>query len=444
MAQRIAPHEITSRGAAKQALIEGIKTKRAGIGIVGLGYVGLPLATSFSDAGYHTIGFEIDESKARRINEKQAAPGSSVVVDLLARKRLRATTDFREIKECDCIIICVPTPLNHTLDPDLSHIREAVQQVKKHLRPGQLIVLESTTYPGCTDEMVLAELSQTGLQLDRDFFVAFSPERVDPGNRDFGPTNTPRIVGGCSPDSAEVARALYVAITPNVKVVSSTRVAETAKILENTFRAVNIALVNEMALICSEMDIDIWEVIEAAKTKPYGFMPFYPGPGVGGHCIPIDPAYLAWKSKQFGTESRFIHLAQQINDAMPKHVVRLITEGLNADGKPLRGSRILLIGVAYKPDVDDMRESPALEIMHLLSGQGADVSYHDPFVKRLDTEHTSVELDENTLLNADCVVIVTAHTGVDYRLIGKCARLIVDTRNVIPKDLPNKSRIIRL
>ncbi|HXM18385.1 MAG TPA: nucleotide sugar dehydrogenase [Candidatus Tumulicola sp.] len=444
MAYRIAPHDITSRGTAKQALIEAIKSKRAGVGIVGLGYVGLPLATSFSEAGYHTIGFEIDESKARRINENQTSARSPVVVEMLARKRLRATTDFREIKECDCIIICVPTPLTDTLDPDLSHIRAAVQQVKKHLRPGQLIVLESTTYPGCTDELLLAELTQTGLELDRDFFVAFSPERVDPGNRDFGIANTPRIVGGCSPDSAEAAEALYTAITPNVKVVSSTRVAETAKVLENTFRAVNIALVNEMALICREMDIDIWEVIDAAKTKPYGFMPFYPGPGVGGHCIPIDPAYLSWKGKQFGVESRFIRLAQQINDAMPKHVVRLVTEGLNVDGKPLRGARILLIGVAYKPDVDDMRESPALEIIKLLRDQQADVSYHDPFVARLDAEHASVALDDIVLQNADCVVIVTAHTGVDHKFIGERAKLIVDTRNVIPKDLPTKARVIRL
>lgn len=480
----IAPGQTASR-----ILIDLIQTKRARVGVVGLGYVGLPLALKFSDDGYHTVGFEIDEAKVHKLNEGRthsANPQGSGVVEQLAIKRFKATSDFSELTKCDCIIVCVPTPLTIADEPDLGPIRSAVAQVKQHLRHGQLVVLESTTYPGCTDEVVLADLLQSGLELDKDFLVAFSPERVDPGNVQFDVGDIPRIVGGCSPNSAEAAKALYGAIAPKVQVVSSTRVAETAKLLENTFRAVNVGLINEMALMCHRMNIDIWEVIEAARTKPYGFMAFYPGPGIGGHCIPVDPAYLAWKARQFGAEARFITTAQQINDHMPGYVVQLAADALNEAGKALRGSRVLLVGVAYKQDVDDIRESPAIDIIQLLRGKKAKVSYHDPFVEMIDFSKipwklrgsalgfgperrddepklekahketlggqratdplASVELSESTLQRADCVVIVTAHTQIDYQLITQHAPLIVDTRNALGAELRrhNKARIVRL
>ncbi|MBX5479289.1 MAG: nucleotide sugar dehydrogenase, partial [Pyrinomonas methylaliphatogenes] len=357
---------------------------------------------------------------------------------------------------CDCIIICVPTPLRKTKEPDISYILAATEEIKKSLRRGQLIVLESTTYPGTTDEVLLPAFEETGLKLDQDFLLAFSPERVDPGNPKYQTHNIPKVVGGVSPASTEAAAALYGQIVNEVHPVSSARVAEAAKLLENTFRAVNIGMANEMARLCYALGIDTWEVIRAAATKPFGFMPFYPGPGIGGHCIPLDPHYLSWKARQHGFESRFISLAEEVNSRMPEHVVQLVIDGLNDDRKALKGARILLLGVAYKKDVDDVRESPALSIIDRLRAKGADVRYHDPHVEevRFDDAHTqaggdplrSVALTPEELAAADCVVIVTDHSKVDYEMVVEHARLIVDTRNALNGDLRQtaKARIIRL
>lgn len=472
----------------RDELLRLIETRTAQIGVVGLGYVGLPLALALAEAGFATIGFEIDEAKARAVNEGHSYIGDISSADIfkqLASRRFRATTDFKRLDGCDCIILCVPTPLSRTNDPDLSYIETATAQVRGTLRRGQLIVLESTTYPGCTEELMLPALRNSGLELDSDFLLAFSPERVDPGNHDFTTEGIPRIVGGCSPDSTDVAAALYRCAVPAVHVVSSARAAETAKLLENTFRAVNIGLVNELALMCYQMNIDIWEVIEAAKTKPYGFMPFYPGPGIGGHCIPLDPAYLSWRGRQFGLESRFIDVAQQINGAMPGYVVQLVADALNARGKAVNGANVLLLGVTYKKDVGDVRESPAIEIIEELRVKRARVSYYDPFVPRIDfskmqsklrrdmmysgserrsrpsvlrsaekPQHgrrisdpiSSVELTDEVLKQADCVVIVTDHSSVDYQRVADRASLIVDTRNAMKEHVrgQNRTQIVRL
>ncbi|HEX8853726.1 MAG TPA: nucleotide sugar dehydrogenase, partial [Pyrinomonadaceae bacterium] len=370
--------------------------------------------------------------------------------------RLRATTDFRYLKDCDAIIICVPTPLRKTKEPDVSYILAAAEQITKSLRRGQLIVLESTTYPGTTDEVLLPMFEEAGLHLDEDFLLAFSPERVDPGNPQFQTHNIPKVVGGCTQDSTDAAAMLYAQIVNDVHAVSSARVAEAAKLLENTFRAVNIGMANEMARLCYALDIDTWEVIRAAATKPFGFMPFYPGPGIGGHCIPLDPHYLSWKARQHGFDSRFIGLAEEVNSRMPEHVVQLVSDGLNDDRKALNGARLLVLGVAYKKDINDMRESPALSIIDLLRKKGADVRYHDPYVAevRFDDAHTvgggdplaSVELTDEELRAADCLVIVTDHSGVDYRRVCQLSTLIVDTRNALSGDLRRTScaRIIRL
>src|SRR4029077_3604222 len=356
------------------------------VGVIGLGYVGLPLAVEFARAGFDVTGFGGDSSKADQINDGRSYIPDVADDDLAAGVRagkLRATADMHALGEMDAIDICVPTPLRKTKDPDLSYVVKAVEAVAATLRRGQLIILESTTYPGTTEEVVQPMLQAKGLEADADFLLAFSPERVDPGNREFNTRNIPKIVGGVGPASTEAAAALYGATVQQVVPVSSTRVAEMVKLLENTFRAVNIGLVNEIALMCHKMDIDVWEVIDAARTKPFGFMPFYPGPGLGGHCIPIDPFYLSWKARQNGFEARFIELAGQVNGAMPEYVVQLIAEALNTARKPLNGSRVHLFGMAYKPNVGDLRESPALDIMELLSRQGAVVSYTDPYVASL-------------------------------------------------------------
>ena len=443
----------------KNEIINLITGQRARVGVIGLGYVGLPLLTEFAGKGYHTIGFEVDERKAAQINAGHSYIGdvdSSVVKGLVDAGRLRATTDFDHLKECDAIIICVPTPLRKTKEPDVSFILAAAEAIKQRLRRGQLVILESTTYPGTTDEVLLPIFEGTGLKLDEDFLLAFSPERVDPGNPHFQTHNIPKVVGGVTDDSTAAAAALYSQIVNDVHAVSSARVAEAAKLLENTFRAVNIGMANEMARLCYALNIDTWEVIGAAATKPFGFMPFYPGPGIGGHCIPLDPHYLSWKARQHGFDSRFISLAEEVNSRMPEHVVQLVSDGLNDDRKSMKGARILLVGVAYKRDIDDVRESPALSIIDRLRSKGCDVRYHDPFVQqvRFDDAHiegggaplSSVDLSDEEIRAADCIVIVTDHTQIDYGRVIELASLIVDTRNALNGDLRrgSRARIIRL
>lgn len=436
-----------------------IESRTARVGVIGLGYVGLPLLVEFAAKGFRAVGFEVDEKKAEAINRGESYIGdvaSTTVAELAASERLRATTDFDELASCDAIIICVPTPLRKTKEPDISYILAAAMEIQERLRRGQLIILESTTYPGTTDEVLLPMFAEAGLKLDEDFLLAFSPERVDPGNPQFKTDNIPKVVGGCTEDSTEVAAALYGQIVKDVHPVTSARVAEAAKLLENTFRAVNIGMANEMARLCYALGIDTWEVIRAAATKPFGFMPFYPGPGLGGHCIPLDPHYLSWKARQHGFESRFIGLADEVNSRMPEHVCQLVADGLNDEAKAVKGSRVLLLGVAYKKDIADVRESPALSIIDRLRAKGADVRYHDPFVAevRFDDAHTegggaplsSVELTDEELRGADCVLIVADHSAVDYRRVCNLSKLVVDTRNALDGELRKQSRarVIRL
>ncbi len=443
----------------KEQITQLISQKRARIGVIGLGYVGLPLLVEFASNGFRGTGFEVDEHKASQINAGISYIGDvpeGKVKELVDASLLQATTDFAHLAECDAIIICVPTPLRKTKEPDVSYILAAAEEITKRLRRGQLIVLESTTYPGTTDEVLLPMFEETGLKLDEDFLLAFSPERVDPGNPQFQTHNIPKVVGGVTPDSTEVAAHLYSQIVREVHAVSSARVAETAKLLENTFRAVNIGMANEMARLCYALNIDTWEVIRAAATKPFGFMAFYPGPGIGGHCIPLDPHYLSWKARQHGFDSRFIGLAEEVNSRMPEHVVQLVADGLNDERKAMKGSNVLLLGVAYKKDIDDVRESPALSIIDRLRAKGAEVRYHDPFVKevRFDDAHTegggeplaSVLLTDEELRATDCLIIVTNHSGIDYQRICRLARLIVDTRNALNGEVRREStaRIIRL
>jgi len=440
-------------------LIGLITEKRATIGVIGLGYVGLPLVAEFAANGFKGIGFEVDQNKADQINKGISYIGdvsSAKVKELVDAGRLKATTDFNHLSECDAIIICVPTPLRKTKEPDVSYILAAAEEIQKRIRRGQLVILESTTYPGTTNEVLLPMFEETGLKLDEDFLLAFSPERVDPGNPQFLTHNIPKVVGGVTPASTEVADLLYSQIVKDVHAVSSARVAEAAKLLENTFRAVNIGMANEMARLCYALNIDTWEVIRAAATKPFGFMPFYPGPGIGGHCIPLDPHYLSWKARQHGFDSRFISLAEEVNSRMPEHVVQLVADGLNDERKAMKGSRVLLLGVAYKKDIDDVRESPALSIIDRLRVKGADVRYHDPFVKEVsfDEAHThadgellqSVPLTDDELRSADCVIIVTDHSEVDYKRVCALTPLIVDTRNALNGELRRESsaRVIRL
>ncbi len=443
----------------KNEITNLIKNKSAHVGVIGLGYVGLPLLTEFARQGFSATGFEVNEAKAAQINSGESYIGdvsSSSIKELVDSGKLQATTDFGELKRCDAVIICVPTPLRKTKEPDVSYILSAAEEIKKRLRRGQLIVLESTTYPGTTDEVLLPMFAETGLKLDEDFLLAFSPERVDPGNPDFQTHNIPKVVGGVTDDSTEAAAALYSQIVNDVHSVTSARVAETAKLLENTFRAVNIGMANEMARLCYALGIDTWEVIRAAATKPFGFMPFYPGPGIGGHCIPLDPHYLSWKARQHGFDSRFIGLAEEVNSRMPEHVVQLVSDGLNDARKAMNGSRVLLLGVAYKKDIDDVRESPALSIIDRLRQKGCDVRYHDPFVAQVsfDDAHaessgaplSSVDLSDEEIRAADCVVIVTNHSDIDYSRVTNLAPLVVDTRNALNGDLRrgSRARIIRL
>ncbi len=443
----------------KNELMNLITNKQAHVGVIGLGYVGLPLLAEFASKGFQATGFEVDENKANQINAGHSYIGdvpATKVNAFVSSQRLRATTDFDHLRECDAIIICVPTPLRKTKEPDVSYILSAAEEIQKRLRRGQLIILESTTYPGTTDEVLLPMFEETGLKLDVDFLLAFSPERVDPGNPQFMTHNIPKVVGGVTEDSTTASAHLYSQIVNDVHSVTSARVAETAKLLENTFRAVNIGMANEMARLCYALNIDTWEVIRAAATKPFGFMAFYPGPGIGGHCIPLDPHYLSWKARQHGFDSRFISLAEEVNSRMPEHVVQLVSDGLNDDRKPMKGSNVLLLGVAYKRDVDDVRESPALSIIDRLRAKGAEVRYHDPFVKeiRFDDAHTegggeplsSVPLTDEELRGADCLIIVTDHSEIDYKRVCSLASLVVDTRNALNGELrrDSKARIIRL
>jgi UDP-N-acetyl-D-glucosamine dehydrogenase len=485
-------------------ILEKIETRQFVVGVIGLGYVGLPLAVAFAEEGFRVIGIDINEERTKAINRGEsyisdvpsaqlaaltttkmgvqdrlkisAEAGPSYSTPQLSNpesaNRLFATTDYSVLTEVDGVIICVPTPLGKTKDPDLSHIIAVTDELSSCLHRDMLVILESTTYPGTTVELMLpyleagisameADFTGNGRnqsisslpdgtrrqEVGKDFYLAFSPERIDPGRTDFNVRTTPKVIGGVTPRCTEIAHALYAAIIDHIVPVSSPKVAEMVKLLENTFRAVNIALINEMAIMCDKLEIDVWEVIEAAKTKPYGFTPFYPGPGVGGHCIPIDPQYLAWKMKKLNYNARFIELATEINFSMPHYVLGLIAEALKEDGKPLKDAKILILGVAYKANISDMRESPALDLIQLLKEGDTNLTYHDPYVPQLIVNGhnlSSVSLNEELLQSADCVVIVTAHSSYDWQWIVENSQLVVDTRNATKSVIANSARIVKL
>ncbi len=442
----------------KDELLHKIERRQATVSVVGLGYVGLPLAVAFAQAGFPTIGLDVDTAKVEAVNRGDSyiedIP-SGLLAEVVSGGRLRATADYDVLHEADAVLICVPTPLSKTKDPDVSYILMAGQAIGRRLHAGMVIVLESTTYPGTTEELLLPLLLDeharhhggATLAVGSDFFLAFSPERIDPGREDYTLHNTPKVVGGMTPGCLHVAQALYGTIVERLVPVSSPRTAEMVKLLENLFRTVNIALINEMAIMCDRLGIDVWEVIEAAKTKPFGYMPFYPGPGLGGHCLPVDPQYLAWKMRALNYNARFVHLAAEINFQMPAYVAAKVADALNEEGKPVKGAHILLLGVAYKPDVGDTRESPALEIARLLMAKGAHLSYHDPHVPSLELDGhplRSAELTEATLADADCTVIVTDHTWYDWTWVVRHARLIVDTRNACRHVRAPGARIVKL
>lgn len=418
-------------------LLQAIEKKTALIGVIGLGYVGLPIATHFCEAGFKVLGLDVDVDKVKQLRQGKSyikGVSNEVVSEIVETERFYPTLDKERLKEADCILICVPTPLTEKMEPDLSYLLNTTELLSKILRKDQLVVLESTSYPGTTEELILPKLQEKGFTVGKDFFLAFSPEREDPGNKVFNASNTPKVVGGVTPACLEVAIEMYGKITQPVP-VSSTRVAEMTKLLENTFRGVNIALVNELKVLCHKMKIDIFEVIKAASTKPFGFTPFYPGPGLGGHCIPIDPFYLSWKAREFGFSTRFIQLAGETNVSMPDYVVEKTIEALNSNKKPLNGSKILVLGVSYKKDIDDDRESPGYQIMDLLQKKGAVIYYNDPFVPQLrktrkyDFGLTSTPLLSENLKQMDAVVIVTDHSEYDFQEIVSHSSLIVDTRN---------------
>lgn len=412
-----------------------IVRKKAKIGIIGLGYVGLPLAVEFAGKGFQTTGFEIDGEKVKSINSgKSYIPDVPIktLCELSEKGTLKAVSDFKSLKNQDAVIVCVPTPLRKSKDPDVSYILSSAEEVARHLRTGQLIIFESTTYPGTTRELVKPILEQRGLRAGVDFYLAFSPERVDPGNKRFKIKNTPKIVGGVTKACTGLASTLYAQIVDTVISVSSSEAAEMVKLLENTFRAVNIGMINEIALMCHRLGLDVWEILDAAASKPFGFMPFYPGPGIGGHCIPLDPHYLGWKMKTLNFEPRFIDLAGVINSSMPEHVVKRTAELLNLKNLPLKGSRILVVGMAYKPDIADPRESPAQDVVSLLLKTLALVDYHDPFVPEIKIDGRKLKsrpLTEPILKGYDCVIIITPHSSIDYRRLVKHSRLVFDTRN---------------
>jgi len=431
-------------------LREKLEARAARVSIVGLGYVGLSLAVELAKAGMVVRGIDLDLERVSLLNRGESYlvdVSADVLAPLVAAGRLSGSTSFDEAASADALIICVPTPLRKTKEPDISYILSALESLLPHLRAGQLMVLESTTYPGTTEEVVLPRLEANGFVLGSDFFLAFSPERVDPGNKKFTTATIPKVVGGVTPACTQLAAALYRQVTATVFEVSSPRVAETAKLLENTFRSVNIALANELAVACRKIGVDPWEVIEAAATKPFGFMPFYPGPGIGGHCIPVDPLYLSWKVRLTGYEAQFIALADQINRAMPEHVVALVGEALNDRGRALRGASVLVMGITYKADVNDIRESPALEILEMLERKGAHVSYSDPFTPQLvqgGVKLTAVEPTPDAIAAADCVLILTNHSSFDYATIADRAALVVDTRNALKAYRQTRPSIITL
>ena len=451
-------------------LLEKIKTRRAVVSVIGLGYVGLPLAVTFAEAGFSVIGIEADEAKVDSVNK-----GASYIRDVTSERlsllmpsrsitgskptingravgggRLVATTDYDALAEADVAIICVPTPLGKTKEPDVSYIVSAADDIAIRLHDGMLVILESTTYPGATEELVLPRLQNAqgcNYEVGKDFYLVFSPERVDPGRTDWTISNTPKVIGGVTPRCHDMGKAIYESIVDEVVPVSSPTAAEMVKLLENTFRATNIGLVNEIAIMCDRLNINVWEVIEAAGTKPFGFMPFYPGPGLGGHCIPVDPHYLAWKLRTLNYNARFIQLAEEINFGMPAYVLGRIVDALNEDGKSVKGSKILVLGVTYKADIDDLRESPALDVIELLQEKGADVRYHDPYVPRLDIDGlhmTGATLDAQALRDSDCVIITTAHQSYDWGWIVEHSRLVVDTRNATEGVIDGADRVAKL
>lgn len=436
---------------SKQLIIKRLQNRTAKVGILGLGYVGLPLAVVFAEAGYTVTGIDPDQRKVDSLKNKVSHiqdVSSEQVARLVSSGKLSATTDFSALMEMDAVSICVPTPLRKTGDPDLSYILSATEELAKYMHPDMVVVLESTTYPGTTREILLPKLSEeSGLTPGENFFLAFSPERVDPGRKDWTTLNTPKVIGGITPACSEVAGIWYAQALQSVVPVSSAEVAEMAKLLENTFRMINIGLVNEMAIMCNRLGVDVWEVIDAAATKPFGFMKFTPGPGLGGHCIPIDPLYLSWRLRSLNYTARFIELASEINTGMPRYVVNLAQDALNEHQKSLKGSRILVLGAAYKPDIDDVRESPALDVIGLLIQKGALVEYHDPFIPSL--RHDGWNLNSVSDLmkavdQADCVVVITNHSSYDYNVILEKARLIVDTRNALGAAGRGNAKVVRL
>jgi len=432
-------------------LQEKIQDRSAKIVILGLGYVGLPLATIFAEAGFNVVGVEPDKTKVEKLKLRESYiqdVSSKKIEQLMQSGTLQATTDFSVLEEADAVSICVPTPLRKTGDPDLSYILDATDELAKYMHPGVVVVLESTTYPGTTREILLPKLTEnSGLKVGEDFFLAFSPERVDPGREDWTTYNTPKVIGGITTTCTEVASLWYQQALETVVPVSSAESAEMTKLLENTFRMINIGLVNEMAIMCDRLGLDVWEIIDAAATKPFGYMKFTPGPGLGGHCIPIDPLYLSWKLRALNYTARFIELASEINTGMPRYVVSKIQDALNEHGLPLKGSQILVIGAAYKPDVDDIRESPSLDIIGLLRQKGAKVSYHDPYIPRISHDDYSLESVPDlveSVQKTDCAVIVTNHSIYDYQTILERAPLIIDTRNALGKAGKNDPRVVRL
>jgi UDP-N-acetyl-D-glucosamine dehydrogenase len=437
---------------AERKLLEAIQARTARVGIIGMGYVGLPLMRSFCRGGFATLGFDIDAEKIRRLNAGKSyikhIP-STIIQEFLASGLFSASDDPKSLEACNAILICVPTPLTRTRDPDMSYVENTARMIAQHLQPGRLVVLESTTYPGTTRELVLPILQAGGLEAEKDFFLAFSPEREDPGRKDYSTETIPKVVGGIGPRSLRVASALYGAVISKVHEASTCEVAEAAKIVENVYRCVNIAMVNELKMLFDRMGIDVWEVIAAASTKPFGYQPFYPGPGLGGHCIPIDPFYLTWKARQYGMPTRFIELSGEINTHMPDYVVAKVMEALNHEQKAVKGARILVLGLAYKKNVDDLRESPSIEIIEKLRHLGAKVDYNDPFIPKTprQREHdlgmTSRKLSERMLAGYDCVLIATDHDVYDYAWIVQHARLVIDTRNATAGITRNRDRVLK-
>jgi UDP-N-acetyl-D-glucosamine dehydrogenase len=432
-------------------LIEKFKKKTAKVAVLGMGYVGLPFSTVFAQAGFTVTGIDPVEQKMEMLNRGESyildVP-SPVVRQLVADGKLRGTTDYAILKEIDAVAICVPTPLRHTGDPDLSFIISAAEGIAPYVHPGMVVVLESSTYPGTTRELVLPALTEkSGLKIGEELFLAFSPERVDPGREDWTTKNTPKVIGGMTEKCTEVSTAWYSMALDTVVPVSSTEVAEMAKLLENTFRMINIGFVNELTLMCDRLGVDVWEVIDAAATKPFGFMRFNPGPGLGGHCIPIDPMYLSWKMRSLNYTARFIELASEINTNMPRFVIGRVQDGLNEHAKPMKGSKVLVLGVAYKPDIDDLRESPAIDVIRLLQAKGALVSYHDPYIPWVQEDEWQIESVTDLMQaveEADCVVIITNHKVYDYAAILNSAKLIIDTRNALGKLGRKSPKVIKL